>query len=336
MRNKTSLQDIANVLNITKVTVHRALKGQEGVSDELRKTILDKAKEMKYAYTTPIPTERPLTFVFITPSRFFLKTEHLYTDIYYYLDRLCDEKKYCLSLHIINSSMENALELPNNIQNDYISGIFVGGELSKMYLDKLIPLGIPTVVLDNFANIPQFGYITVDNYYLGYKAAIYLIERGHKNIGFLGQRNSTSNVTDRLLGVQKALIENGLDLKEEWIVENNDSRTGLYTMAFTLPDALPTAFICHYDKAAYFLVQKLQIVGLAVPRDISILSFDETETTLETIPQLTSIKINRPLFAQKAVEMMENFLSNPKESQPRVYLESELIERQSVRNLNGG
>ncbi len=333
MRNRTTLQDIADALGITKVTVSRALKGQTGVGDELRERIEAKALEMGYARSALHDAGRVLNFAFITPKRFFLKTEHFYTDIYYILHRLCDRKKYRISLQIIDPAMEDELELPNNLADTSLSGLFIGGELSRKYLGKINELNLPAVVIDYYSSFPSFSHVTVDNFYLGYKAALYLIERGHLRLGFIGQRNISSNVTDRMLGIQKALAENGAELNTEWVIDNHDPRTGLYSMDFELPALLPSAFICHCDRAAYFLMEKLKMRGVSIPGDISILSFDDTETALETTPPLTSIKIDRGLFAEKGLELMERNLENAPDETERIYLDTELVERESVRTV---
>ena len=333
MGNRTTLQDIADTLGITKVTVSRALKGQPGVGEVLRARIEKKAMELGYRRSALHDAKRLLSFAFISPKRFFLRTEHFYTDIYYVLHRLCDKKKYRISLQIIDPLMEDQLELPNSLADASLSGLFIGGELSRDYLKKIHLLNLPTVVIDYYSALPGFSHITVDNFYLGYKAALFLIQRGHSRIGFIGQKNISSNVTDRMLGIQKALEENGASLREEWIIENHDPRTGLYSMDFRLPRELPSAFICHCDRAAYFLMEKLKIRGISVPKDLSVISFDDTETALETHPHLTSIRIDRTLFARKGLEVMEQRLESGESGWDRVYLETELVERASVNTI---
>lgn len=334
MRNRTTLQDIAESLGITKVTVSRALKGQAGVGEALRREVEKKAEELGYSRSALHETDRTLNLAFITPKRFFLKTDHFYTDIYYILHRLCDQKKYRISLQIISPGMEDRLELPNNLMDTSLNGLFVGGELSKKYLGKINALKLPTVIIDHYSPFSEFSHVTVDNFYLGYKAALYLIERGHRNLGFVGQQDISSNVTDRILGIQKALTENDIGFREEWIIESHDPRTGLYSMDLHLPEELPTAFICHCDRAAYFLMETLKRRGLSVPDDISVLSFDDTEIAQETTPPLTSIRIDRRLFAEKGFELMEGMSEDPQRDRGRVYLEAELVERDSVRSIS--
>lgn len=334
MKQRTTLQDIANALDITKVTVSRALNKQNGVGEALRKEIEIKAEELNYERSSLHRSGKTYDFAFVTPKKFFLKTENFYTDIYFTLHQLCDQKKYRILLLIIDSDWEKELKLPNSLLDSSISGIFIGGELSKDYLGQISKLNIPTVVIDHYSNISNFIHLTMDNYYLGYKAAYYLMDKGHKNIGFLGQRDISSNVTDRIMGIEKALTENNLKLREEWTIDNYDHKSGLYIMDLELPEYMPSAFIGHCDKAAYFFMEKLKQNGLSVPEDISIMSFDDTETALESSPPLTSLHIDRKNFAHKGFELMEKRIGDGFIDRERIYLNSKLIERESVKDIN--
>lgn len=332
MSNKTTLQDIADALDITKVTVSRALKQQGGVSEELRKRIEETATRMGYSRSSLHDKPKTHRFAFLTPTRFFLKTEHFYKDIYYLLHRLCDQKDHRVSLHVIDPQQEASGTLPKELRDASLSGIFIGGELSPQCLSAVSEIKLPCVVIDHISTIPGFSHITVDNYFLAYKAARYLIERGHRQIGFVGQKAVSSNVADRMMGIQKALGEIGENLREEWIIENHDPVSGFYTLDFDLPRELPGAFICHCDRAAYFLMEKLKSRGIKIPEDISIVGFDDTEIAQQTCPPLTTMKIDRQAFAEKGVCLMENLLEGGKSAE-RIYVETELIERKSVLTL---
>ena len=96
---------------------------------------------------------------------------------------------------------------------------------------------------------------------------------------------------------------------------------------------MPTAFICHCDRAAYFLMEKLKSQNISVPGKISILSFDDTEVAQQTTPPLTSFKIDRNMFAVEAIKLMEKKQENSLSTPERIYLSAELIERESVQAI---
>lgn len=335
MSKRTTLQDIADALEITKVTVSRALKEQSGVSETLRKRVIEKADELGYHRSSLRLDQETPTFAFVTPKRYFLKNEHFYTEIYYYLQKIYDYSHTPVSLIVVIPDQEEKGQLPNTLQSGSFSGVFLGGEMNRVFEEALIQLGCPIISID-YCNpeIPGDG-LTVDNYDLGYRAARYLQDQGHQNIGFIGSRKISSNVYDRMMGVEKALMEKGLPLKKEWIISNYDIVTGHYETDIAIPAPLPTAFICHCDMAAYYLIRSLNNLGLSVPEDISVMSFDDTELASRTTPGLTAIRIKRRYFAEKAAELMNERLHSPQLERRRIYLDAELIERESVRFLPG-
>ena len=73
-------------------------------------------------------------------------------------------------------------------------------------------------------------------------------------------------------------------------------------MEYSLPETLPTAFLCHCDMAAYQLMLKLQINGISIPDQISLVSFDNTDLSRNCKPQLTTIDINKREIAHKALQ----------------------------------
>jgi len=94
-----------------------------------------------------------------------------------------------------------------------------------------------------------------------------------------------------------------------------------------LPQDLPTAFVCHCDMAAYYLLATLNQHGLQCPQDVSIISFDNTRLAETCCPPLTSVGIDTKAFARKALEL----LNHPElcDGNRRIYLPATLIERQS-------
>ena len=112
---------------------------------------------------------------------------------------------------------------------------------------------------------------------------------------------------------------------------NNDTATGLYTSNITLPEEMPTAFVCHCDMAAYYLLATLKQHGLECPRDVSVISFDNTRLAETCCPPLTSLDIDTRAFARNAVEVLMR--RGQCEPGSRIFLPATLVERMSVRSV---
>lgn len=331
---KVTMQEIANQLGITKVSVSKALNNQPGVSAELKQRILEVTRELGYFNNKQKKASLDIKKLgFLVSKRFFLENDNFYTKIYYSLGRECAKKEINLFLFIINSNDESDLSIPFSIRQDNLDGLFIAGEIKDAYIHTLLHLGIPITAIDFYKPNLNLDCVVTDNFYASSMATNYLIQQGHRNIGFVGNPNFTSSVMDRYYGYLKALNENNLSYNTDWHIVNNDS-SGFYTIDFKLPDSLPTAFLCHCDMAAYHLMLKLQSVGISVPEQVSIISFDNTELSKNCSPSLTTINIDTHEFALKSLQHMLWKKNAPSSEAQRIFISTNLIERNSVKKLD--
>jgi LacI family transcriptional regulator len=325
-RKKATLDLLAQKIGVSKVTISRALKGQEGVSEELRTLIIRTAVEMGYELQRLRKTEKPYKFAFITPYRFFLTTDSFYHPIYYNLNRLCQINHMDLILFVVGKEEEQKEIIPEQLKD--VDGIFIGGELYKSYLSALKALGKPLIYIDFESIYYQSDCVIIDNFKLGTIATEFLIEKGYRKIGFVGNKTHSSNSADRIYGYQKAMESEGLTVTPEWIIDNYNKNTDNYMLDISLPAELPEAFICHCDRAAYYFMEKLKIENIKIPEQVALISFDNTELAEATTPPLTSIYIDKNAFAEKAFELMTHRLQTPiNDSFQRIYLPAYIIER---------
>ena len=155
-----------------------------------------------------------------------------------------------------------------------------------------------------------------------------LVDQGHRKIDFVGQPGATNSITDRYFGYRRTLLSNGLPFQEDWVLVNNDTSTGLYTPAIPLPQEMPTAFVCHCDMAAHYLLGTLNEHGYQCPRDVSIMSFDNTRLAETCCPPLTSVDIDPREFSRMALELLTN--EELRRTTTRFYLPATLVERASA------
>lgn len=328
--SKATMQDIADSLHISKVSVSKALNNRGGVSDDLRRSILAAAQQLGYEHLS-VEAAQPLHFAFVVSKHFFLETDAFYSEMYYHFSRQCPKVGATVTLVIVSNRDEEAPRLPEQLQGDF-SGIAVAGEMSDAFLRLLEKPGRPLVLMD-FESYAVSSYsITTDNYHWGSLVTQKLVDMGHQKIGFVGQSGSTKSITDRYFGYRRTLLHNGLPFSEDWVLVNNDRSTGLYTSSIVLPEDMPTAFICHCDMAAYYLLATLNERGYQCPKDVSIISFDNTRLAETCCPALTSVDIEPRAFVSIALDLLVN--ENLRNATTRFYLPARLVERNSVAPVN--
>lgn len=330
-RNKVTLQQIADELGTSKVTVSRALNGKPGIGDGLRQRILERA--VAYGYSLPSNEEIAIkSLAFLIPQRFFLEMDHFYTVIYLYLSHLCQARQIVLSAITISQEEEREGRLPALFLHQKFDGVFLAGECGETIIQKVREMNRVVVMIDSKSSKGDVSCVLSDNYALGYEMAEYLLEKGHREIGFVGDYYHNSNICDRYMGLRKALVMRGIPYNASFDLINNDNHTGLYTLNFRLPARLPTAYVCFCDMAAHYLYEKLHAAGVRVPEDVSVISFDNTEICENMKPALTSMEINKEDFARLAFEQMMKEATSSSVGVPmQLFVRSRLMERDSVR-----
>lgn len=121
---KVTMQDIADRLGITKVSVSKALNGQPGISAQTRARILEAAVQMGYAGRAR-ETDRPKRFAMLVAKRFFLETDGFYTEIAYHLNAFSLRDGHQIYTVVLSAEAEEALELPDALQAPLFDGIFL-------------------------------------------------------------------------------------------------------------------------------------------------------------------------------------------------------------------
>ena len=277
----------------------------------------------------------PYRFSVVVAERSFFENEQFYTRVYMHLLQNCTAQKLALHLHVIHSSAETVRAFGEALEGGRYDGVFLCGEIDDPSLDRVVKLGVPLVTMDFSRDGIPVDTIMVGNFIAGDTATMHLVENGHTRIGFLGDHRSTSSICDRYFGYLKALTLHELAAKKSWHIPAN-YEFSTFTRRFTLPAPLPTAFVCHCDGAACQLIQLLRAGGKRVPEDVSIVSFDNSESSRKSDPKLTTIDINRHELAERALDQMLWRLAHPAAKPQRIELATRLVTRQSVRTLPRG
>lgn len=327
---KVTLKTIADQLEISTVTVHKALNNQQGVSKSLREKIVSLANELGYERKI---SDGRLNFIHVIKKDFLISVnEQYYTSIYYYLNMAC-EKVGAKLYFVVHDNIAGTMATIKSVGNENpIDGIFISGQIDRDLLTEINKMKKPVVCIDFYSSDFCFDYVYADNYYAGYTLAKYLIKKGHKKICFTGDIKYSNSVADRYFGYLRAL--NKFDIKEPpMLISKNIERDGEISDEL-FPKQMPTAFICHCDKAASVLYQYIKEKGYNIPGDISVISFDNTDICNLLSPRLTSMGIEKNIFAEQAYQLMMQSIENPKKEKINyVKLNLRLYERASVKNI---
>ena len=329
---KPTMRDIAKAVGTSAVTVSRALAGKDGLSDRLRDRIVKKAEEMGYAYPGGEKNGRreQLDIGILIPDRFFEAESYYYLLYRKLIGRLSEEGHFGL-LEILSHQAEQDGTLPNLIRSRHVDGLILLGQPGKAYYRMIAQCGTPTVFLDFYDEHGNADAVVGDNTYGTYRLTSHLIRLGHTRIGFVGNQKATSSIMDRYLGYYRAMLVNSLPVRDEWILMDRTDDGELTPL--TLPEQLPTAFVCNCDMIARKLIAALRERGLRVPEDISVTGFDDFEVGPAQAPGMSTFRVDTGGMIDLAVNAICERCAGSEKAFGRMVVSGQPIYRESDRPL---
>ncbi len=335
MKNGVKMSDIADALGISKVTVSNALAGRTGVSKELREKIKKTAVKMGYPLRQTTDGGSYSIGVIVS-SRYVEKGISYYWEMYWELASVIKSRGATVVFEVIKIEDEKQNNMPLSLENGRCDAIIIIGNLNNSYLELIKNnYTIPMMLLDFYSDKLMIDAVISNGYYGMYHMTEYLIQKGHHDIAYVGSIYASPSIMDRFHGYCKALQENRIPIREEWILEDRDLETGDVVIQ-NLPKKMPSAFVCNCDFIANELVKKLLESGYSIPDDISVVGFDNFSKNNYNDLGITSYDVNIHSMTEKAVERvfqkLDGRVSINEEDALQVVL-GKIIEKDSVKNL---
>ncbi len=334
MKKTIYMRDIAKELGISIVTVSKALADKGGVSAELQKKILQVAKDMGY---TPKPQKADgggvtKNICILVPDRFINQNKSYYWQLHQLISSNLLKRGYCGILEMLQTEDEDSLVMPTLIREKKADGIIILGQVHREYQSVITEITQPKLFLDFYEHRTDIDCVVADNYYLSYLLCSYLIDNGHREIGFVGSIGATSSIQDRYLGYSKTLLEYGIPIESQCIINDRDEDGAFIPLQ--LPEKMPTAFICNCDEIAFNLVKTLNANGYSVPDDVSVVGFDNFIYSDICEPKITTVAFDAEAMAHVAVDIIIKKINQSSYKAGRRLITGELVIKDSVMRIN--
>ena len=315
-----TIKDVAALAGVSPSTVSRTCKNNPSISEETKERVRRAMIQLGYEpnfQASNLASQNSRTIGIILP----VSARDAYENPFY-LEAIRGVSQFCN-------------------QRQYINTVITGKDdeevLQDPVIDYLYNEGLPYVLIGKayqYAN--QTVYIDNDNLLAGQEATEYLYQLGHRRIAFLGSDSSLMFSADRKSGYQTALLRRSLPLREDYCVEvSSIPRDGDALIHRLLKNQdRPTAIVVSDDILAVALERSCIEMDLSIPKDLSIISFNNSLFARLTSPQLTSIDINSCQLGIEAASQMINHIENPNLLATKIIVPHYLVERDSCRNIS--
>ncbi len=339
MAKAVKLADIAEKLNVSTVTVSKALSDQKGVSEELREKIKKLADELGYKQPSASRREKMqkgYNIGILVSQSYLDKYDTFYWQMYQMVVAKTSSSGCFALLEVISREDETQCVTPKLVTEQKVDGIIIIGPLSKGYLTAMEKEAkIPFVYLDYCNEKQDCDAVISDSYYGAYALTNYLFEMGHEKIAYVGTVLATNSITDRYLGYMKSMLEHRREVPKDWVIPDRHMEDGKIDRdnLFPLPKDMPTAFVCNCDLTASELIKKLQTNGYRVPDDISVVGYDNYLYPGLSEIEITTYEVDMWEMAAKTVELILARIEKKKVRHGITIVEGKLVYKDSVRRL---
>ena len=328
-----TLEDIARALNVSKMTVSRAINNHPEISTATRERILAAARKMNY---------RPNQFArALTTNQSFLIGIVVPDLMHSYFAEICrgveTHARPAGYQNLICSTEEEARKEQAEIEAllSRTDGLIVASAMSgreiKFYRD-LIQDGAKIVLIDRVLDGLRCSAVTTDDVKVGVLATEHLLELGHRRIGHLRGTNASTSL-QRLEGYRQALAKARIRVNKNFVRECGFTEADGYAAmkAWIAAGDLPTAIFAANDPAAIGAMTAANEAGLSVPGDVAFAGAGSIHYGDMLRVPLTTVAWSTAAMGQAAAELLLEVVADKgKERKPRrIVIAPQLVVRES-------
>lgn len=328
-----TIEDVAAIAGVSIATVSRAINEPTKVADETRRRVNDAIARTGYttnAMARSLRMRRSNMILILAPD----VGDPNFSNILVGLETEASNRGYGVLIGNTQNDPERETDYLRFISSNQADGlILLTGHLPFGYGQDGSDARLPPMVAVN-EPIPgsDVPFVGVDNFEGARIAAEHLISQGHRRIAFIG--HSTSRAVNQLRerGYRAALEGNGIAIDPRMILDGDGTTESgrQATEHMFVRDVLPTAFLCINDATALGVIIALTARHYDLPREFSIMGFDDISFASFVTPSLTTMKQPRLRIGEAAMEVLLGLLEGKQPDTREVLLRSELVVRNSV------
>ena len=333
---KKTMNDIALLAGVSRTTVSRVLSGNYKkirISEETAGNILRIAKEQEFQpddLARSLQSSKTKTIGVVVTDI----TNPFFAEIARSVEKYLESMDYSMILCNSDEKLEAEAKSVKLLLSKKVEGLIIcPAGYEDENISRLSKNDFPFVLIDRYVKGVDSGYVVSDNYNGAKEGIEYLLNKGHKRIGYLGGRENSSSNRDRKKGYRDALSGKGLKSSSELELDLGfDREDGEKGMDYFLRlENRPTAVFAANNFLGLGALLSLKKHGVNVPGDISLLEFDETDLSRFGTTAITSVNQNAKEIGTKAAEIILKKISGGIDE--KIVIPVELVERKSVKNI---
>jgi LacI family transcriptional regulator len=332
-----TVREIAEFAGVSKSTVSLVLNEKPGVSEEMRRRVLEATNWLRVSketqavesplFHTPVVDKKPLSVLLLHPP--ILRSSQVFhellqgiqagADLYQIQLRLAANEPDLPPDHVTRLYFSDPALRPNGL-------LVIGGRQEEPLVQEAQDLGIPCVLVSRQSIDARASAVGRDEEAVARQVTEYLLDLGHRSIAFVGGEEAYSYTRSRVTGYQQALQAHGIAALDRWVALGEGEMAAAQILN-TSPEVTAAIFV--NDAYAVRGLPLFQAAGYAIPSSLSVISFDDTEEARTSDPPLSSVSYPRYQEGLWSVKILVERLCQPLMQSCQIVFRASLIERDS-------
>jgi LacI family transcriptional regulator len=339
-KRQLTILHVAREAGVSYQTVSRVLNDRPDVAPETRERVQAIINRLGYqpnASARSLASKRTRTLGLITADF----SDYFFTQVIAGAEVEARAQGYRFMLGSTERNLQDEPAYLHLLAERHVDGILLarpGAESESKVLHDLLQEGVPIVTTAYYLVGEPITVVDVDNVEGGYQATQCLLEDGHREIALITGPTTWKSVANRTAGYVKALREAGVTSSADLRAEGDWSyQSGYQAARALLEGGRPfTAIFAHNDQMAIGALRALREAGLRVPRDVSVIGYDDIPGAAYAVPALTTIRQPMREVGAVAARLLIEAIESPSAAHREVLLKTELIRRESCARARGG
>ena len=328
-----TIRDVARVAGVSTATVSRFINNSGSVRPETRERVRRAMEVCRYKYNAlarGFVTKRSHTLGLILPTI----TNPIFAASTRGVQDYTTQQGYQVILGNSDYQYAEEARLVTVLRERQVEGLVITTtDLRGQVLKDLLDEGFPFVLLYSTVRKGPVSAVGIDNFLGGYQATQHLIEQNHRRIAMLAGSFSFSDRSfHRWHGYRKCLKEHGIPYKPSLLLQTEytlaGGREGIKKLLSS--DNPPTAVFCSNDLIALGAMQGARDLGMKLPEDLSMVGFDDMETSSFVTPSLTTIRQPAYEMGRLGASLLLQHIQNKSYRPVHRILETKLVVRGST------